>query len=85
MAYQSLAATSRAMPPLVVRRGVNVKGAVWRALRFVRLFVCACLQSYELASTYDRLNRLSDAELRRLGFNRRTLAYDVMDRSGQGT
>lgn len=62
-----------------VASGSNLVTAGGRALRFVRAMVLACLRSYEMASIYERLNSLSDAQLHRMGLNRSTLARDAID------
>lgn len=39
----------------------------------------SCVAHNQAAALYDRLSRLSDAELNRRGFTRATLARDVCD------
>jgi hypothetical protein len=84
MAYQNPSTPSQSttlLEPADERKRARVVGAARRAVRFVRLMVIACVRSYEMASTYESLSRLSDSELRRRGLDRATLARDVMDRS----
>jgi hypothetical protein len=53
--------------------------AAGRVLSLVRAMLLACVRSYEMASTYERLNRLPDVQLRRMGLDRSTLARDAID------
>jgi len=45
--------------------------------RSVSIWVETCVEYYEAAAMYEDLRRLSDAELRRCGLSRETLARDV--------
>jgi hypothetical protein len=84
MTYQNALTPSHSttlLDPADDRKRARVVGVVGRTVRFVRLMVTACVRSYEMASNYESLSRLSDSELRRRGLDRATLARDVMDRS----
>jgi hypothetical protein len=84
MTYQKAPTPSHSttlLDPADDRTRARVVGVVGRTVRFVRLMVTACVRSYEMASIYESLSRLSDSELRRRGLDRATLARDVMDRS----
>ena len=56
----------------------------WLQASTARLFAWAesCADAYATAALYGELARLSDAELRRRGFARETLARDVSDIGG---
>ena len=76
--------TSQSVDPLPanstdVANGPNLVIPGGRALRLARAMLLACVRSYEMASTYERLNRLSDVQLRRMGLDRSTLARDAID------
>lgn len=45
----------------------------------VSLWVKTCADYYHAATTYERLSHLSNAELRRRGLSRETLARAVVD------
>jgi hypothetical protein len=49
----------------------------------VSTWVETCVEYYEAAAMYEDLSRLSDAELRRRGLSRDTLARDVCNGAGR--
>ena len=55
--------------------------------RFFITWMSACADYYSAASMYEQLSKLSNAELRRRGLSRDTLAWDVFqscDRRAHG-
>ena len=77
---QSMSNTSDPGPAnsTAVPSGANLVIAAGRALRLVRVMLLACARSYEMASTYERLYRLSDVQLHRMGLHRSTLVRDAI-------
>jgi hypothetical protein len=64
-----------------LRRGRPVAGRLRERMssmvgRIVSAIDCAA-EYYALATAYEQLSRLSDAELRRRGLSRATLAHDI--------
>jgi hypothetical protein len=78
---QSVSNTSNPVPAnsMDVPSGPNLVTARGGALRLMREMFLACVRSYEMASIYQRLNGLSDIQLRRMGLDRSTLARDAID------
>ena len=52
---------------------LKAHGAAW---------IETCADYYDAAAVYDQLSRLSDAELRRRGLSRTTLARQICEASG---
>ena len=53
----------------------------WQFLAWSRTWLAACRRYYTASTNYEELSRLSDAELKRRGLNRRTLGQDVCERN----
>jgi hypothetical protein len=61
----------------------------WRALfATLRMYIGAwtrtCADYYAASGIYERMSRLSDAELERRGLERETLARDIVDACERG-
>ena len=59
------------------KTGGSFSGSITSVARFFILWVKSCGDYYAAAAAYERLRKLSDAELRRRGLSRDTLAQDV--------
>jgi hypothetical protein len=57
----------------VLRGSGNVRSFLIGAGRHVAAWLRTCADHYDAAATYERLSRLSDAELRRRGLSRADL------------
>ena len=72
--------------PMVIGRASHRHGWFRRLRTRAAAWLATCVDHYEAAAMYEELHRLSDAELRRRGLDRPSLACDILrdcDRGGR--
>jgi len=70
--------------PMVIGRASHRHGWFRRLRMRSAAWLATCANYYEAAATYEELNRLSDAELRRRSLDRPSLARDILRACDRG-